>query len=102
MKNSLAVAAMAGGLLFAPAASFAGGLVPGSGADFTPAPKVEKTTTYRDDDKISTGSTKSYGSQASSSSRRTLTQQQSRAENDSGFVQRRAILVPGSGADFTK
>ncbi|MBO0904065.1 hypothetical protein [Jiella sonneratiae] len=98
MKNLMFAVAVCG-LVAAPAASFAGGLVPGSGADFTPAPKSEVVTTR--DDNVTTNSVRTY-SAPNSSALRGRTAQQSKAEQDSGVTQRRSILVPGSGADFTK
>lgn len=98
MKNTLTIAAGLTMLMAAPAASSAAGLVPGSGADFyEPAAVV---TTTRSDDQLRTGSTRSYGSQAPV--RRNATEQKTKALEDSGRTQRRSVLVPGSGATFSK
>ena len=98
MKNTLTIAAGLTMLMAAPAASSAAGLVPGSGADFYESPVV--VTTPRSDDQLSTGSTRSYGSQAPA--RRSGADQKAKAEPDSSRHQRPSVLVPGSGADFVQ
>ena len=83
MKNTLTIAAGLTMLMAAPAASSAA-----------------VVTTTRSDDQLSTGSTRSYGSQAPV--RRDATEQKTKALEDSGRTQRRSVLVPGSGATFSK
>lgn len=99
MKTYLTIAVAIGGLFAAPAASFAAGLVPGSGADFYEAPRVQPAPKVRSDDAVTTGSTRTYSSPASSL-RRNVDDQTS-AETDSSHV-RPGVLVPGSGATFGK
>lgn len=98
MKTFLTLAVALGGLAAAPVASNAAGLVPGSGADFTPAPKVETVTRARSDDNMTTSSTRTYGA----TRRLPVSAQQQKAEQDSTVHQRPSVLVPGSGADFSQ
>ena len=100
MKSFLTVAVAVGGMMSATVASQAGSLVPGSGADFTPGQTVQSTKTS--DDSVKTGSTRTYTAPRSSTLRRNAVDQKSKAEEDSGFTQRRSIIVPGSDADFTQ
>lgn len=99
MKTLLTITVALGGLLAAPAATFAAGLVPGSGADFYEAPKVQTAPKVRSDDAVTTGSTRTYSAPASSLRRGTNAQ--TATETDAPRV-RPSRLVPGSGATFSK
>ncbi len=100
MKTYLTMALALGGLTVAPLSTFAAGLVPGSGADFYEAPKVQPAPKDRSDDAVTTGSTTthSYSAPASRLRRgvnRTATETEAPHERPS-------VLVPGSGADFVQ